>query len=471
MDERSLTLFEGGRIAAVQKVIRVVFGDVLSRVDRDIYNGELLPKHGPGKTSDSLHGNQKWTLPNWHMRLEKLFPYSEYAIPNERYWEKPTYQVKYLTPEEERPVKLTAVPKTRTTPRLIAIEPTCMQYIQQAISIPLRQYAETQRLNGAANLASWFVGFEHQWPNQAMAQIGSEDGSLATLDLSEASDRVANWLVEALFADFPWFLEGIQACRSTRVRLPSGEVIPIQKFASMGSALTFPIEAIVFAAIVLEACVRAVGKPAVRESFIELFDKVRVYGDDIICPTDVAETVIDSLETFGFKVNRNKSFWTGEYRESCGKEYWNGYDVSIVRVRKALPTSLRDVDQVVSSVATRNLLFKAGLWRTVDLYDYVLVRALQGHFPYVAETSPILGRLHREGHIEVHDSSFRGTQIPMTKGFVVQPKRGKNLLDGQDALLKCLLEAIGQPKVDEKHLMRSGLRKAVKLKLSWASPY
>jgi hypothetical protein len=464
MDERADRLFGGGWLADLKEVTRLVFGDTLNELSGMIYRGELSPKHGPGKTQDQLDGNQKWKLPTWHERLERLFPAREMIIPNDhpRNW----YLLdltRFLTPEEEPPVKLTDVPKTRTTPRLIAIEPTCMQFVQQALSIPLREKLDSHWL------ASYFVGFEHQWPNQAMAQYGSEEGLLATLDLSEASDRVANWLVEEMFGHWPLFLEGIQACRSTTARLPSGVEIQLLKFASMGSALTFPIEAMVFTAVVLTGLLRVERRPPSRGAIMRFRDSVRVYGDDIIVPADKAESVIDALELFGFKVNRRKSFWTGRFRESCGREYWSGYDVSIVRFRKGLPTSLQDVDEIVSTVATRNLLAKAGMVKTAELLDDVLKKILRD-FPYVAETSPILGRHHPLGYYQV-DRLDDDTHSPRTWGWVVKPKIPKNGAYGETALLKCLLEVIGNANVDEDHLERSGRPKRVSIKLGWSPPY
>jgi len=442
----------------------MLFGNALSKLDRMIYDGELIPKHGPGATQDRLRGNQKWTLPTWHERLETLFPYTEMALPNFRYWEE-VDSIEFLAPGDEPPVRLVDVPKTQTTPRLIAIEPTCMQYVQQAISIPLRRLLEDPK-----DPMSGFVGFEEQWPNQAMAQCGSDDGSVATLDLSEASDRVANWLVEDMFSDFPWFLEGIQACRSTHAQLPSGAVIQLSKFASMGSAMTFPMEAMVFTAIALAAIVKADGlNTGLRSSYRKYLGQVRVYGDDIIVPVDKAEIVIDYLETFGFRVNRNKSFWTGEFRESCGKEYWNGFDVSIVKFRQVLPTSRRDVKELISAVSTRNQLFKAGLVKTAALLDGVLEEILH-FFPYVAETSPILGKHHPLGYYQV-DSIDGSTHAPRTKGWVVKPKIPTNGIDGERALLKCLLETIGNANVDEDHLKRSGRPQVVKLQLGKAQPF
>jgi hypothetical protein len=100
----------------------LVFGDELARVDRKIYEGDLFPKHGPGKVSDKLRGNQKWLLPYWTLRLEAIFPFVDFGLPNHRYWK--DHLPEFLSPEEEPPVKVTLVPKTLKTPRVIAQEPT-----------------------------------------------------------------------------------------------------------------------------------------------------------------------------------------------------------------------------------------------------------------------------------------------------------------------------------------------------------
>ena len=442
-----------------------MFGPSLTFLDSLVESGDVVPKHGGGATADRRIGNEKWVFPEWTDRLEHLFPYVEYALPSHSYWEE-SLSVRFLSLPEERPAKMVAVPKTRSTPRLIAEEPTCMQYMQQSLARPLMDSIE------ACNTAKFFTGFSEQWPNQAMAQIGSEDGTLATLDLSEASDRVGNWMVEVFFEDFPWFLEAVQATRSQSIQLPSGEVFQLRKFASMGSAMTFPIEAIVFTAIVIEAVLRSQEKPLTRRSIRSLRDVVRVYGDDIIVPVDSTETVIGSLEAFGLKVNRHKSFWNGEFRESCGKEYWKGMDVSITRFRKATPRSRRDVENIVSWVATRNLFSDDLVWpNTVRTLDETL-EGLLGFFPWIRPESVLLGRTRPDRLYQV-DGTKTGTstQSPYAKGWVVREVLRKQPLDGHAALLKCLLSTIGMQDVDEKHLQRGGRPIDACIHLSKAQPF
>nr|UJQ85177.1 MAG: hypothetical protein 3 [Leviviridae sp.] len=451
-------------IIPLKKTLLTVFGDVLTRLDAEIYEGSLVPAHGPGATADALVGNQKFRQSEWTDRLEALFPYGEYALPNWRH----AYALEDVTwrsPEDERPVRVVLVPKTASTPRVIAIEPTCMQYIQQALGRRLVALLESDPK------ASSFVGFSEQWPNQVMAQIGSEDGSLATLDLSEASDRVPNWLVEELLENWPHVSEAFQVSRSLRADVPGVGVIPLQKYASMGSALTFPVEAMVFATIALSGISSSDSKPGSWKAIKAYQDTVRVYGDDIIVPTTHAVTVMRSLEFFGFKVNSAKSFWTGGFRESCGKEYYRGQDVSIVKFRQVLPQSLRDVTEIMSTVDTRNQLFQAGHMGLVRVLDGVLEKVLKGHYPYVAETSPVLGRLSPSGLYEIQTMD-RDLHAPLVRGYVSSSRSPVNSLDGWHALLKCLLMDGGtEPSNVTEHLTRSGRPRAASIKLAYGRPF
>lgn len=447
------------RLQDVRKVITLAFAETLTKVDREVYQGELLPGHGPGATADKLVGNEKWLLSEWTERLDKCFSHEEYLFPSDSILRDSEESIVLRAPEDERPVKVILVPKTQATPRVIAIEPTCMQYVQQAFRRSLEPKLES------STMSRDFVGFTNQEPNQRLAALGSAGGNLATLDLSEASDRVANWLVEELYADFPNFLEGIQACRSTRAGLPDGRIIQLVKFASMGSALTFPIEGMTFTAISIEAVCRARSMPLTANSLRKLRGLVRVYGDDIIVPADCAEQVIESLETFGFLVNRHKSFWTGEFRESCGEEYWRGRDVSIVKVRTDFPTNLRSATEVKSTNATRNQMFSSGFVEAVEVLDQVLSRVLGKFYPIVESTSPLVGRwsLDRPSG----DAWDPNHHVPVAVGYTLVAKSPVNKLDGPRALLKYFLS----PSEDEEHLTRSGRPRAVRMKLVQAPVY
>jgi hypothetical protein len=440
-----------------------LFGDVLSRLDIETAVGELIPRHGPGKTADGLFANAKYDLREWTQRLESVFPFLDNVLPNPRHY-KVLESVDFLEPGRERPVKVTLVPKTPKSPRIIAIEPTCMQYAQQAISRRLVRYLEHPD-----SYASGFLGFTHQEPNQLMAKRGSEDSSLATIDLSDASDRVSNVLVEELFAAYTNIAEGVQASRSLTATLPrDAGVIQLSKFASMGSALCFPVEAMVFLTIVFCAIQSQHSQRMTDSEILSLKGKVRVYGDDIVVPSEYVHSVMSELEAFGLRVNSKKSFWTGRFRESCGKEYYAGVDVSIVRIRKVFPSSRSNVASVVSLVSTRNQFYNAGYWTTTRFLDEYLGKIL-GYFPIVEESSQILGRVSSVYTAQA-EAIHRDLQIPLVKGWKQVARPPVSPLDGLGALQKFFLSGAFEP-LEEGHLERYGRPDAVNIKLGLAPPY
>jgi hypothetical protein len=428
----------------------------------------------------------------WTRRLEHVFPMHEYLIPNYHFCDD-LEKVDVLEPEAEMPVRVISVPKTLKTPRIIAIEPACMQYTQQALlGCFLEAYSRDELLPS-------LIGFDDQTPNQRLACQGSTDGRTATLDLSEASDRVSNQLVRRMVSRWPLLREAIDATRSRRADVPGHGVIRLAKYASMGSALCFPIEAMVFTTIIFIGIQDGLNRPLTRKDIKSFVGSVRVYGDDLIVPVDHVRTIVQRLEHFGARVGLSKSFWTGKFRESCGKEYYDGQDVSIVRVRAMPPTTIADATGVISTVSLRNQLYLAGWWRTCWWLDKRLKKMLK-HFPYVAPTSPVLGRVSFLGYQSerMHPSLFS----PQVQGYVVQAKAPSDPLDGTGALLKCLLKlehripsgvlyrmvrdvagyvpgtartepspwppTMGQ---DERHLERSGRPRRVSIKSGWWSAY
>lgn len=447
----------------------------------------LHPRHGPGATADRLFGNEKWDLKLWHERLETVFPYGIYMVPNERpdNLSERYRDVTMVGPEDEQPVRVVAVPKTAKSPRIIAIEPTCMQFAQQAASGMIVDAI----VRDEVILAGSFIGFFDQSVNRGMAERGSVTGDLATLDLSEASDRVSFQLVQDLVHRWPLTREFIEACRSTRADVQGHGVHPLAKFASMGSALTFPIEAMVFLTVIFVGIQWELGFRLTREDVRSFLGRVQVYGDDIVVPTDHASSVIEALEAFGLKVNKNKSFWSGNFRESCGREFYDGRDVSIVRVRKvqvsrdqrlSWPTSRKFVSEIESLVALRNRFYAAGLWRTASHLDDRIRPLLNGHFPIVEvqEASPEEEMLSRSRLLGRW--SFLGYQTewthptlhsPLVKGWVVSNRIPKSSLEGIGALQKILSKRSDEPFADRQHLARAGRPEAVYMKLRRVRPF
>ena len=444
-----------------KRISSLLFRDVFTELDSQVYSEELVPKHGPGATADKLMGNQKYRNVTWTTRLQEVFSSENFLFPNPKFTGED--EVTYLEPGSEQPVRVISVPKTQKTPRIIAIEPSYVQYAQQAILEPLVHLLEKNYI------LKNFLGFSDQQPNQLLAEKGSKKGHIASLDLSEASDRVSNQLVRTMLSDFPHLFRAVDATRSRKADVPGFGVIRLAKFASMGSALCFPFEAMVFLTLTFLGIERELNtRFTTKTDFLRYRDRVRIYGDDIIAPVDNVESVIHTLEHFGARVGMAKSFWIGRFRESCGKEYYDGTDVSIVKLRRIFPSSPSDGPGCISMVSFRNQLYKAGCWGTVKYIDTLIWKVLK-YFPVVEESSPVQGRISFLGYHAEKECAL--LHRPLVKGYVVESTIPKNPLSDRGALLKFFLKRGGLPSVDGKHLERSGRPLAVNIKPRWAPPY
>ena len=438
-----------------------------SLIDRQVYEGQHVPKHGPGKTADRTVGNGKFDCGTWHSRLERHFNSSSFRIANPGFYEV-LDGVTFLEPEAEIPVKVVTVPKTMKTPRIIAIEPTCMQYAQQSLmELFVDTLEKSDTLRGC-------IGFTDQTPNQDLARMASDKAfrsnsreGTSTIDLSEASDRVSNLLVRRMLKNFPSLSEAVQDCRSVRADVPGYGIMPLSKFASMGSALCFPIEAMVFFTIICVALEYELNRPLTLSDIHSLEGKVRVYGDDLIIPNRLARAVRLYLQSYGLKVNERKSFETGMFRESCGRDYFMSDDVSVTYNRRLLPLALRDASEIISAVSLRNQLYKAGLWSAARYVSDQLGKLAT--FPLVLETSPVLG-FHSAMGYETQ-RMCEALHRPLVKGFVVKSRPKRSLISGEGALMKFFLKRGRDPIFDVKHLERYGRPDAVDIKLRWGPAF
>jgi hypothetical protein len=203
------------------------------------------------------------------------------------------------------------VPKNAKTHRVIAKEPRANGFLQKGVGYYLRRRLKR-------------VGIDLD--NQGLNQMGAKRAyaeSLATLDLKAASDSVSLELVYELLP-VDWAI-ALGDFRSPRAKMPDGTTITLQKFSSMGNGFTFELESLIFWAI--------------SSSVLSLKSDrshVLVYGDDIIVPSAHAGEVVDSLAFIGFSVNKEKSFITGSFYESCGKHYFQGRDVTPIYQKEAI---------------------------------------------------------------------------------------------------------------------------------------
>lgn len=285
----------------------------------------IRPCHGGGATANRTENKDKWHSVRYIPKLDHTYSYSDL------FFFSPSHLIDEMDWLEKMPLmenphaRVCLVPKDSRGPRVISCEPTEYMYVQQGIMRKLYEVLETHYLTAGQ------INFSDQSINRELARQASMDDDYSTLDLSEASDRVSLNLVRAVFPA-NW-VQCFEACRSEETDLPDGTVVKLNKFAPMGSACCFPVEALVFWACA-EAIIR-MHYPYYKGETLK-GKGVFVYGDDIIMRSIYFDFVVEGLERLGLLVNRDKSYKDGPFRESCGGDYHNGYDVTPVRVREPL---------------------------------------------------------------------------------------------------------------------------------------
>jgi hypothetical protein len=449
------TLPEGKLADRFRKVAKIICDDL--GLTREILT-DFMPKHGPGATAEHILGNQKWLFRSWPERLDEVgityydhvFPFQEINEDDLEDWPES------LEPGAEHPIRVVTVPKTMKTPRIIGVEPVAMQFAQQGIKDVLVPLIEGGSITGG------HVNFSDQQVNKDLALEASGSGHMATIDMSEASDRVSMAHFDGMFGDSP-VRDILFACRSQRAQLPGGAVRTLRKFASMGSALCFPVEALVFFTTILASRLSRAGVYPTKLACKRFSKSVFVYGDDIIVPSHEASTICDDLEALGFRVNKSKSFWTGKFRESCGMDAYDNLEVTPVYLRRDVPTDRGDSVGVTSCVATANQLFDAGYRRTATAIKDAVER-LVGKLPTVTRTCPALGwftHSNSEPRLRVN----RKLQRCEFLGLLPTPARFDDQLKDRHALAKCF-RVIGSP-VTPTHLIESPRPYSLTLKRRW----
>lgn len=216
--------------------------------------------------------------------------------------------------------KLSFVPKRHDISRTICTEPVLNMYYQLGLAHILEK-----RLRQVYSLdLSTQPDF-----NRELARQGSVSGDFATIDLSSASDSLSVGVLRDILPKgmFSWLM----ALRTPATKLPDGRVVPLRMISTMGNGFTFPLETIVFAAVV-EACYKLTGMNFVRNNDGRV-GSFAVFGDDIIVRKESFRAVVRLLWLLGFTVNAEKTFVEGPFRESCGGDFYYGHHVRGVYIK------------------------------------------------------------------------------------------------------------------------------------------
>lgn len=302
---------------------------------------EVAPRHGSGASACKTKPWERYANPRFIPKLDAVYPYTEYFVTSINHLAE-MGGLDSMVHTENPMARVAVVPKDSRGPRLISTEPREYMFIQQGLMAKLYETIDSYPL------VSGQLSCVDQFRNRQLAHDASVWGTHATLDLKDASDRVTLELVEYLFPE-NW-VRCLKACRSESTVLPDGTIVPFKKFAPMGSAVCFPVEAIVFWAITVAA---ARGSDpgyldnlfSNRAPLTSASDKFAVFGDDIICPVEHVKNVVFSLEAVGLRVNTSKCYTQGPFRESCGGDYFEGVDITPIRINH-LPLDEGETDDI-----------------------------------------------------------------------------------------------------------------------------
>lgn len=446
--ELDASLADSEIFSTLPDIAFILFKDIIHNVSEETILDFV--KHGPGAVAEGSDSVSKFEFSSVSPQIESVFGPETFRP----FW---AWGLEDPPKTAVTPARLCAVPKTALKPRLISIEPSYNQYIQQGIHSILKR--------GIGSMA--ICQYDSAYPNWELARRGSIDGTLSTIDLSDASDRVSLRLFEHVFSRFPRFVALCNASRSATVDTGHG-VILLKKFASMGSAVTFPVEALVFTAILILSVMEHDGLGLSSVRAIARRPELRVYGDDIIVPTIYCPKLFENLEKFGLKVNLDKSFFSGSFRESCGMDFYAGVQVQPVYQRRHLPQNRHHVEEIISLSSFRDRFLRIyGEGAVTSLVDDLLNRVL-GFYPWHSDP-PRSNSVSRRGKSKTRWN--RDLQRHETSVWVQSSKR--RLTPASDyAKLFASLSWVGSDEPPDLDRVTHGARPyAAKLKRRWVEEY
>lgn len=290
--------------------------------------------------------------------------------------------------------RLTTVPKDNSVDRVILCEPWLDMLVERTIAMSIRK------------LIKQFFGIDLQ-TSQTLHGLMISDLQNATIDWKNASN--SNY-----WAQVEWFLKGtplyhdINAGRN-RLVVYNQQWSRLNMVSPNGNGFTFELMTLILL---------TVGR--VLDSFCH------VYGDDVIIDRDVAAVYISTVESLGYSLNNGKTFVDGNFRESCGSFFCDGYITSydlhyaedivdaIIVTNKvgimahATHTPLRDhwlkLHRNMLSLAPRNLLRAFRLWsylktpKDVKIHIQDLADGILCHPRFLAnvyKSDPVLMTRHK----------------------------------------------------------------------------
>lgn len=335
------TEFHNNVFCVMKDKIASILGSVPTHIDYAFGPGVSMTVRGDDTGAYSKYGKAPLDV------AENARPFAELFLKG-TLWEE---YLKRSSPDSILTVincsRTAQVPKSYKINRLIAVEPTFNTYVQKGLGSYIRQ-----------RLARFGVDLRRQDHNQKLASVAHLEG-LATVDFSSASDTISFGTVMNLLP-IDWF------CALNMFRVPQTKlnesIITLEKFSSMGNGYTFELESLIFYAAAF--AVTRLGSGEIHN--------ISVYGDDVILPQEDYPAFLEICSLLGFTVNTEKTFSSGAFFESCGKDYFYGIDVRPNYLKNDLTS-----DYDVFTCRNRLLAF----YRTWGISKRSAIRFLESKIP------------------------------------------------------------------------------------------
>lgn len=278
----------------------------------DLFQCVSRGKCGPGASIGDANQNDflsKMFVSDLSHTKEPLFRYYR-AIIDDRWLSAELFRAERHPTNVVRGSRITTVPKDEQRRRTICTEPILNMFYQLGAKAFLEDLLKRHHNIDVST---------QQDINRRMAREGSITGRFATIDLSDASDSISTSLVQYVLPKDAYHT--LDLIRSHEAQLGNdGEWLQLPMFSTMGNGFTFVLMTLLFSCVVRSVYHKRGITPKAGRNYA-------VFGDDIIVDTNLYPEVISTLQHLGFIPNADKSFNEGFFRESCGGDYYHGYNV------------------------------------------------------------------------------------------------------------------------------------------------
>lgn len=267
--------------------------------------------------------------------------------------------------------RASSVPKSNEQRRFINVEAMFPVILQRLVAMEFKRilkkygndlgnfsYELTNDVTGAGRFES---------SAQRLHGLMIKDSRFSTIDFSNASDSVT---IAAVCALFPSRVsDTLMKLRSHYVAIDD-ELISPKKLSSMGNGFTFEV---------MTAILYAVGSA--------LTPFVRVYGDDVILPTQFASDFSEACKVIDFRINEKKTFIDSFFRESCGyfysdhiEDYIISFDFGQVKTMADVITTCNKLSVIIECGQVSAELLET-LTHTRDLINALVHASRKGPMP------------------------------------------------------------------------------------------